>query len=536
MTGLPSPDEAAALLLRHAGAARAEQRRKAVRLVLGLDDGLDPFASQTELSAALDVSRARAAQHVGALQEAWATDDECRSLLDAVAGQARTVLAGLGDVATVEELTEAVLHALAPSTGDEEGPAPARIAAGLLRLALDRVHALDRADAGEQPLASRRRHGRIALLATDPVLLDAAEALGRSADDLVEQAQLAQEPVVSNQRGASALRDNLRRVLPDSRVPALAEDSRLLRLASALSRGAALSGAGELHSRDLAPTTALALALKGVGGAQPVSAQEMRDRVRARFPSLAPLPDRPRLDQLVEDASLGLVYDDTARAYRSLTRAPDTTGLVSRVATYVPPVGAPVVEAGHLGHRLAESRGSRSFLALGVDGRDLDLAVDCLTREYDATTLDLTQVLIEAMRRAAAEVGLPWEAVRAADAAAAGSRDAAGLSALVQRGVPAIDKAIEAAGAQAAEATRPVLLLEAAPLARYDHLGSLSRWTDPTSPRRQAVWLLVPQLLGSQGAVIDSRPLPLAAPGQFVRLDGDWLRSRRVVPALGSQV
>ncbi len=525
-TGLPNPAEAAELLLRSAGAAKAAARRTAARLVLGLDGGLDPFASQSELSAALDVTRARAAQHVDALQQAWAADAASCGLLDALAGTARTALNDLGDVATVDELTEAVLLALAPMTRHEDGPAPARLAAGLLRLALDRVHALDRADAGEPPLASRRRSGRLALLATDPALLDAAEALGRTADDLVAQTLLSQESVVSSRRAASALRDVLRQSLPDTPTPALVEDRRLLRLAAVLSQHAALSGADELHSRDLAPTTALALALKGAGGAQPISAQELRDRVRARFPALPALPDRPRLDALVEDAALGVVYDDHARAYRSLTRAADTTGLASRVDTYLAPAGTPAVEAGHLGHRLTESRSSRSFLALGVDGRHLDLAVETLCSLYDAVPLDLTQVLVEAMRRAAAEVGLPWEAVRAADAAATGSREAAGLSALVKRSLSAIDAAIEASGAGAAEASRPVLLLEAAPLARYDHLAALSRWTDLTAARRQAIWLLVPQLLGSQGAVVDGRPLPLAAPGQFLRLDGDWLRSR----------
>lgn len=250
--------------------------------------------------------------------------------------------------------------------------------------------------------------------------------------------------------------------------------------------------------------------------------------MRARFPELGTLPARPRLDELVEQAGLGIVYDDLSRAYRSPTRAADTTGLASRVDTYFAPVGGPVVEIGHLGHRLMESRTNRSFLALGVDGRDLDLAAEALGRLYDATPLDLTQVLVEEMRRVASEKGLPWEAVRAADAAAAGSREASGLSTLVQLSLRAVDQAIEAAGAAAGEATRPVLLLEAAPLARYNHLGQLSRWTDLTSPRRQAVWLLVPQLLGSSGAVIDSRPLPLAAPGQFVRLDSQWLRSRTV--------
>lgn len=524
---LPTPGEAADQLLARAGGARAEARRAVARLILGLHSDVDPFASQTELAAALDVTRARASQHVEALQAAWAGDDDCKTLLEAIAERAKSALSSLGNVATVDELTAAVQAGLAPMTRHEDGPAPGRITAGLLRLALDRLHALERADAADgQPLASRRRAGRIALLATDPSLLDVAEALGRTADDLVEQARVAQEALVSSRRAADTLRGTVRRALPDERPPALDDDGRLLRLAAALSQSAALSGANELHARDLEPVTALALALSGVGGAQAISAQEMRDRVRARFPDVPVLPDRPRLDHLVDEAGLGLVYDEVARAYRSLTRAADTTGLSSRLPTYVAPAPAAGNDAGHIGHRLAESRSARSFLALGVDGQHVDLAVEVLVRDYDAVALDLTRVLVDAMRASAAEIGLPWETVRAADAAAVGSRDAAGLGVLVQRSLPAVDAAIEAVSAEGDEATRPVLLLEAAPLARYDQLGRLSRWTDLTSRRRQALWLVVPQLGGSQGPVVDSRPLPLAAPGQFVRLDGDWLRGR----------
>jgi hypothetical protein len=43
--------------------------------------------------------------------------------------------------------------------------------------------------------------------------------------------------------------------------------------------------------------------------------------------------------------------------------------------------------------------------------------------------------------------------------------------------------------------------------------------------------VLVPQLAGTRGAVIDRRPLPLAAPGQFMRLDPDWIASHAGVPA-----
>jgi hypothetical protein len=114
----------------------------------------------------------------------------------------------------------------------------------------------------------------------------------------------------------------------------------------------------------------------------------------------------------------------------------------------------------------------------------------------------------------------------------AGSREADGLAALVARALPAVNEAIEAAMADAPQADRPVLLTEVSPLARYGPLGTLARWTDLAAPRAQALWLLVPQLAGTTGAVIDGRPLPLAAPGQFLMLDAEWLATAPVAAPL----
>jgi hypothetical protein len=93
-----------------------------------------------------------------------------------------------------------------------------------------------------------------------------------------------------------------------------------------------------------------------------------------------------------------------------------------------------------------------------------------------------------------------------------------------------VQAAVEEAGRGAPEGTRPLLLTELAPLARYGHLALLSPWADLGIRRPQAIWVLVPQLPGSRGAVIDRRPLPLAAPGQFFRLDPEWIDSRPAVP------
>ena len=293
------------------------------------------------------------------------------------------------------------------------------------------------------------------------------------------QARTAGEPLVPAARAAQRLQDGwVRAAAGQVPSPVALGDGRLLRLAAALAQEAVLSGSNELYHRDLPVTDALALALKGVGGSQPVTAHEVRDRVRARFPALPPLPERPRLDQLLNDAGLGLVYDDAEHGYRSPTRAADTKGLASRQATVTAAAGPQLVTGGRSGHRLAESAATRSFLALGVDADRTDRAVDALTGRCGAAVVDVTQVLIEAMRTQAAAVGLPWDMVQAADAAAQGSRDAAGLAALVQRSLPAVEAAIDAAASDAPEGTRPILLTEIAPLARYGHLATLSRWTD----------------------------------------------------------
>ena len=534
-SGRPDPVTAARLLLEHAGTARAASRRAMARLMLGLDPGLEPFASQTELAAALGVSRARVAQQAGALQDGWADHPACRDLLDTMAEIARQALADAGGVATVGELASSVLAALPPADAGADAAPPARIGAGLLRLALDRAQALSRADAGEEQVSARRRDGRIVLLAADPALLDPAEALGRAADELVAQARSAGDPLVPAGRGAQRLREDWARAAAGAPPPAGLGDGRLLRLAAALARDAALSGSNELYHRDLAVNDALALALRGAGGTQAVTAHEIRDRVRARFPALPPLPDRPRLDQLLAEAGLGLVYDDAERGYRWPTRAADTEGLASRQATVTVPPGPQLVSGGRSGHRLAESASTRSFLALGVDADRADRAVQALTGRLGAAVIDVTGVLVEAMRAQAAEVGLPWDLVQAADAAPAGSRDAAGLAALVQRCLPAVEDAITAALSGAPDGTRPVVLTEIAPLARYGQLALLARWTDLAARRPQAIWVIVPQMAGSIGAIIDKRPLPLAAPGQFFRLDAEWIDARPAVTDSGGE-
>ena len=529
---LPDPVAAAELLMEHAGTSRAQARRLMASLVLGLTAGADAFAAYGELGQAAGVTRVRAAQQLDALQEGWSAAPGPRALLDLLVDVTRRALADFGGVATVDELTGAILALLRPPGRVPGDTSASRIAAGLVRLALDRIQQLNKAQAGDFTFASRRRDGRIYLITVDASLLDPAEALGRAADDLVAQAQTASEPLVPASRAVERFRDVWDRAVASSDpAPAAPDGSRLVRLAAGLAREARLAGSGDLYPRNLPAATAVTIALSGIGGAQAITAQEIQDRVRAKFPALPPLPERPRLDQLIDQAGLGLIYDESDRAFRSPTRTVSSQGLASRTATTLAPLNRTLHADGASGQRLSESAATRSFLAIGVDAKYYDDALTALRTRFGVARLDITQVLIGAMKGNAEAVGLGWDVVLAADSAAPGTRDADGLSVLVQRSLPAVDVAITATASAAPEGTRPVLLTDVAPLARYNHLNMLGPWADLATRRAQAIWVLVPQLAGNTGAIIDRRPLPLAAPGQFMRLAPEWINAHKRTPA-----
>jgi hypothetical protein len=100
----------------------------------------------------------------------------------------------------------------------------------------------------------------------------------------------------------------------------------------------------------------------------------------------------------VQDADLGLVYDEARRAYRPRTRVTDTSGLQSKTDTRIVPIDTSFVADGRTGHRLTESARPRSFLALGVDARKVDRVVDVLRTTHHVAVLDLTETLISTMR------------------------------------------------------------------------------------------------------------------------------------------
>jgi hypothetical protein len=267
-----------------------------------------------------------------------------------------------------------------------------------------------------------------------------------------------------------------------------------------------------------------------VSTAQPLTVEEVHRWVSAKFPGLAALPRRPALDEVLTAADTGLVWNGTAYAVPSVH---SETSLVAPTDVSVIPVRSAQDLVEHPDAvQLGESVITCSFLALGVRDRYVESMAEALAHGFGATTVNVTDVLMSSLKAQAAEAGVPWDTVLAADAAEPGSRDAQGLSALVRRSLPALEEAVHQALATGAEATTPVLLTEAAPLARYGHLALLTRLADIAERRRQAVWLLLP-LGNDKGAQLDGVPLTLAHASQFLTLDPAIVAALSESPAQG---
>ena len=289
------------------------------RLLLGLEPGLDPFASQAGAGRVTRRSRGAGSRSRSArCRTPGPTDADCRDLLDALARPPGSrSLTSAASPPSPSWPGRCSPHCRPPPTAPADAT-PARIAAGLLRLALDRAQALNRADAGDEPAhpAPPRRQDRAARHRPRPAR--PGRGAGPRSRRPRRQARAAGEPLVPGARAAERLQATwARAVSGPGAAPRPPGGSAAAAGRRAGQRSRPWPGPATCITATCLPATALGIALKGVGGAQPVTAQEVRDRVRAKFPALPPLPDRPRLDQLVSDAGLDLVYDETERAYRS---------------------------------------------------------------------------------------------------------------------------------------------------------------------------------------------------------------------------
>jgi hypothetical protein len=494
--------------------------QRALRSLLGLEGesqaGGSVWPSQTDVAEILAVTRARIGQIVGKARERWGRNPSLTMLRNDVV----ELLKGQGGVATAGEIQAAIL---ATRGSAQEEPLRSALASAVLRTATEAERGL------QQPRWIVRRAGKQILLALDDPdgqrLADYAEQLGRVADHLADL-----DPLLSPTR----VLEELQAVrLPEGQPPL--PPPRLVRLAAEASEGAAVSSRLEIYPRGMAAARAVKLAVGALLGTNELTAEQMRERIGARYPAAEPLPDHPALDGLLSAAGADLGWvAEAGQGWGAYRREPRSGIVLSSGSTGLPryPTGdtvpgaelAPEVAAARqLEDRLQRAAAAGAFLVLTVESRHLEWAERELVARFPLEARSLEETLIRHMKEETARLGADWDVVLLADAAPPESADWQRLLALVRRTLPIVER--ELFGAE-----RTLLLTRPGLLARYGQVALLESLCDRVGRRPapgelalHGVWVLIPSDDPHALPLLERKAVPVIGPGQWARIPSAWL-------------
>lgn len=443
------------------------------------------WPSVAEVASASGTPRHAVSEALAAAVTRWRKQAALVSVQDEVL----EILAGLGRVATLGEVSTVLLRRHGSAAPAAERP---RRAAGLVRAAVE----LDAA-APEPRLAVRRAEGaddgaRVLLAAQSPdpeaptadALLTLATELGTAADALVEGG----EPV-PNSRARAQLQ-----AVPGA---AAVDVERLVGLAAAVARTAALAAGGDLYPRGMSWRVAVRTVLQGQG-LRTIDVAGIRRRVSVRFPLAEDVPGRPMVDRVVEEAVPGMRAEgDRFERAELTTTATQLTGR-SQTRSQARPA-RDVLEA------LRGSVRTRSAMTLCARAERYAETARALQVAFpDLRVVDVAAETVRAARALAAEEEAEWATVLQLDAEPAESPGGAALRAF-------LEPAISSLWGELMASPRPLLLLNAGPVLRYGHDAALAAMLDLSTPRPQARWLLVRRSTSQAVPTLDGHAIPFGA-------------------------
>jgi len=512
-----SVDALTALLLPVEASASGKVSRHILALFLELDDaftGEPQYPTQAQIAERTGKARAQISQVITKARDRWRRSVPA---LTPIRTELAEFLKVEGGVAHIRELAQFLL---ASRRSDAPELLAARRAAAVVRAAIE----------AEKPSEScrfeERRRGELFLIArSEPpfgeLALDYAEKLAEAGAVLAPT-----EPLPSPARVLETLR-----AIPTG-IPGLRDD-RLVRLAAA-STQVAVSPRLELYPKDLDPLRALKLAQSSVAGAARISIDELRARVRERYPEAAPLPSPPELNKLVEEAGLGLKLDETGTAYV----APPIPGFASSTSLqrfqtltpgsspnfYVPPLELPsaIEDAIEFERRLEAAYRSPSYLVLATEPRlkHLEMARQNLAKHFPMAVFDCEREMLTALRMEAESKRIRWEVVLRADSAkpkngGASTRDWDNLQKLAAN-------AAQKVATQLRSRRESTLVIYPGLLSRYGQLSLLDELQD--SLGKHSLWLLAGSDHQSNSPTADGHAIP-ARPSQWAWIPTKWLNN-----------
>lgn len=473
---------------------------RSVRSILGQADtatGTAPLSwpTTTAVGNELDVDRA-------AVSGAW------KSFLSDVTGSAEVAslredvlasLAALGGIASADELASRLLGARGSHA---DGHLRRAQALALVRLSVDA------SAPGEVPTRFRLA-GDVHLVAGDEDAYAYATALDERLDAATRLTPVAEELARADVLAAPAtVLARLQEAVRGTALEVLST-TRLVSLAAASTTTVAVSPRSELYLRKMPALKALRHAQGALVAAGSVLPEEtLRRRVRARFPEASDLPSRPALDRLLVDAGVGLTWTGDGYGVQGAT----TLRASTRSSTWHGGAASPE----RFGDRLRAGVEAGDFLALSVPARHHDRAVTRVLEETGTVHVDLTREVLRGLRRFADDNDVAWDEVLVADALPPSHQDRELVDDVVRQA--ALDVI-----ARLLTSDQPVLLTDAAVLARHRCVDLLAPVASFGPARGQAVLLLVPQETSQHTPTLDGTAVPVSSPNQWLTLPTAWL-------------
>lgn len=423
----------------------------------------------------------------------------------------------LGGVVTVQELIDLTIL-LRPPANTPEPIKQQRLASAVARAAVETESSM------AVPRLQLRRVAGKTVVACSQELAAYADKLGQVADDLATN-----DPLPPPLRVFQELYEVPQPTLPSGCQPF--SNERLLNLAAAMSRNAAVSSRQELYPRGMSAERALRLgigALSGLGlgeAEKGFSIEQIRTRVKSRYPEAEPLPGRPELDELLKRVGLDVTWNPETTTYHIDRKSPLVTSGSSMpvrrstaTSTRHIEVTPDVAEARQFEERIRHAYADGGFLVLTVKPSYMRACEVALVRWFKLEKVSFDDLLFDALRAEADELEIDWSTIESADGMDRHGTDWDNLLQLVARVAPKLTDDL-------ASRTDHLLLVHPGLISRYDQMQILETLRDKVGHDVPCpgLWLLVATDGQNDMPKLDNAEIPLITPGQRTKVSEAWI-------------